>query len=281
MALQSLLGGFTQSYARGAAQGWGRMRAISRGAGGADIGDFRLAKVFEGDASGAATIEIANLDAIRAELREVAPNLYRKLNRDIKKVGKPAQERVYEAYRQIQNPGPLGPPRRKGRVYDRFATSDLGRLSWLNSKTLDPKAAVELNFKNRNRARDWSRIKTGKDGTLSIVRVIVKAPAFIVADIAGNSGKGRVSANGLVREYRTNLFGKGEIQATTNMRRFTPARRDAVWNDWITGLNKAKSQPRASRYAWPAVDDHMPQYREDTSRVLNEVIAQINQRMQG
>ena len=281
MILNTLLGSLTTSYARGAATGWGRIRAIGVGAGGADIGDFRLAKVFEAESTGAAAIEITNLDAIRAELKDAAPNLYRKLNRDLKKVGVPAQERVQEAFRMIQNPGPLGPPIRRGRKFDRFATSTLGRLSWINSKTLDPKAAVELNFKNRNKARDWSRIQAGKDGTLSIVRVLVKAPAFVVADVAGNSGKGRLSPNALVREYSTNLFGRGVIQATTNMRRFTPARRDAVWQDWIGALDRQRRAPRASRYAWPAVDDHMPQYREDTSRVLNEVIAQINQRMQG
>lgn len=279
MALSALLGGASQSYLRGAVTGWSNIRATGIKAG-INIGDFREASVIP-TGTGAAGIEITNLDAIRRELRLAAPNLYRKLNRDLKKIGVPAQEKVYEAYKSISQPGPLGPPRRKGRVYDRFATSEIGRLSWINSKTLSPKKAVELNFKNRNKARDWANIKQGKDGTLSIVRIMVKAPAFVVADVAGNSGAGRLPQNALVRDYRTNLFGKGEIQATENMRRFTSARRNAVWQDWIGALDDRRRAPQASRYGWPAVDKHMPKYRQDTAEVLNQVIAQINLRMQG
>lgn len=276
MALSSLLGGMSQSYLRGAASGWGQMRAISRGAG-IDIGDFREASVI-GTSTGAAGIEITNLDAIRRELRQAAPNLYRKLNRDLKKVGVPAQEKVYEAYKKIQQPGPLGPPRRKGRIYDRFATSEVGRLSWVNSKTLDPRRAVELNFKNRNKARDWANIKNGKDGTLSIVRVMVKAPAFVVADVAGNSGRGRSPIGKLTREYQINLFGKGIV---TRQHRITSKLSNSIWENWVTALDDRKRAPQASRYAWPAVDEHMPKFRQDTSEILNQVITQINQRMQG
>ena len=274
-ALAGIARSMFQSYS-GAAFGAYRAIGSKASANNIDIGDFNLLKVLE-TSTGAAGLEVADLADLRKTLREVAPDLYRKLNRNLKKVGEPAQEKVQQAYRLINSAGPLGTPRRKGRVFDRFATSTLGRLSWVNSKTLDPKAAVSLNFRNRNKSRDWSRIKNGQDGTLSLVRVSVNAPAFVVADIAGaGKGSGALPIGETTRDYQINLFGRGQI---THSHVMTPKRQSAIWDKWIPAMDARKKAPQASRYAWPAVDKHMPKYRKDTENVLNPVLTELNRRL--
>lgn len=243
-----------------------------------NIGDFNALEILQ-TSTGAAGIDIANLTDLQQTLKDVAPELYRKLNRDLKKVGQPAQEKVQEAYRQINSNGPLGGPQkgRANRTYDRMANSEIGRLSWVNSKTLNPKAAVSLNFRNRNKARDLAYLRSGKDATLSIVRVSVNAPAFVLADIAGSgNGSGAIPAGQRTRKYQINLFGRGIITRDHVM---TQKRINQIWNKWIPALNDKKKPPKASRYAWPAVDDHMPKYLRNTEAVLNPVIAELNRRM--
>lgn len=274
-ALAGIARSMFQSYS-GAALGAYRGISSAASQSGVQIGDLNLLKVLEAP-TGAAGLEVADLAHLRKTLREVAPDLYRKLNRNLKKVGQPAQEKVQEAYRRINSAGPLGSPRRKGRVFDKFATSTIGRLSWVNSKILDPKAAVSLNFRNRNQNRDWAKIRNGKDGTLSLVRVSVNAPAFVVADIAGaGKGSGALPLGERTRDYDINLFGRGRVTQSHVM---TPKRQSAIWNKWIPAMDARKKAPKASRYAWPAVDKHMPKYRKDTEAVLNPVIAELNRRM--
>lgn len=274
-ALAGIARSMFQSYS-GAALGAYRGISSAASQSGVQIGDLNLLKVLEAP-TGAAGLEVADLAHLRKTLREVAPDLYRKLNREIKKVGVPAQEKVQEAYKRIGAAGPRGVPKRPGRKFDKFATSTLGRLSWVNSKTLDPKAAVSLNVRNRNKNRDWARIRNGKDGTLSLVRVSVNAPAFIVADIAGSGkGSGAMKIGQETNDYEINLFGRGRQVRTHVM---TPKRQSAIWNKWIPALDAKKKAKKASRYAWPAVDKHMPKYRRDTENVLKPVIAELNRRM--
>lgn len=276
--LSSALSGIAKSmftnYSRAAMGSYAGIRAMGQKSN-LDIGDFNLLTVI--DKNGAGGLEITDLRHLQETLKEVAPSLYRKLNRNLRKVGKPAQERVQEAYRQINSQGPLGGVRRQGRTFDKFATSTLGRLSWVNSKTLSQNEAVGLNFRNRNRARDWAKLQEGRDAVMSIVRISVNAPAFILADIAGaGKGRGALPVGQRTREYKTNLFGRGEI---THDHVMTQKRVNAIWNKWIPALDKRKAAPKASRYAYPAIEKHMPKYRRDTSDVLNEVIRELNIRM--
>lgn len=272
-AIGAIASSMFSSYSRAAFGAYGASRARASSVG-VQIGDFNLLQVLEGPSGGAA-LEIANLDALRRALREFAPDMYRKLNRNLKKVGAPAQDKVQEAFRKIPAGGPRGNPRRPGRVFDKFANSSIGRLSWINSKMLSEDKAISLNLKNRNAKRDFAKIQNGQDGTLSIVKVSVSAPAYVVADVAGSSGNGKMPVGNFTRFYDTNRFGRGIINTRHRM---TPARRVAI-DDWIDKLNEVKRAPKASRYAWPAVDKHMPAYRKDTSDLLNQVIAELNRRL--
>lgn len=277
MVFALILRGLGTSYLRGALAGHALVGGAAR-ANGINIGDYRsLQAQMAGNL--AASVEIADLKDLEKQLREVAPKMYQTFRRDIKRLGVPARDEVRRAFKQVDSFGPLGPPnskKRPGRMFDRMATSELGRLSWYSSKVLSPNKRIDVNYKNRNAARDFSKIKNGADGTLSIVRVRVMAPAYVVADMAGKSGRATQSSGTLSRPYQINLFGRGTV---TRRHRIDA---DNVDN-WISALNTQASnrgQDRASRYAWPAIQDHMPKYRANTSKLLNETIAILNMRMQ-
>jgi hypothetical protein len=72
-----------------------------------DIGSYSLARVTGGDVK--AELEMTDLVALEAILREVAPDLYNKFKRDARKVGVPARNDVRKAFAAVGAGGPLGP----------------------------------------------------------------------------------------------------------------------------------------------------------------------------
>lgn len=273
MTLALLLRGLGTSYLQGAFAGY---RAVSGPArsNGIDIGDFRSLQV-QIASNMAASVSIGDLKDLEKQLREVSPALYQKFRRDIKRVGIPARDAVRKTFRSVNQFGPLGAPKRPGRTFDKFATSEVGRLSWYNSKILSANKAIDVNYKNRKARSDFQKLKAGADGTLSIVRVRVMAPAYVVADMAGKSGRAAKSTGQLSRQYEINLFGGPRV---TRQHKINS---DNVDN-WIRNLNdKAsnKGQGQPSRYGWPTMEKHAPKYRADTSKLLNETIAILNRKM--
>lgn len=274
MALALIFKSIGTSYLTGALAGFGSVNGPARAAG-INIGDFRNLQV-QMASNMAASVSISDLKDLEKQLREIAPKMYQKLRRDIKRLGVPARDEVRKTFKQVNAFGPLGQPKRPGRTFDKMATSELGRLSWYSSRIMTQSRAIDVSYKNRNAAKDFQKIKNGADGTLSLVRVMVKAPAYIVADMAGKTLSAARPTGTLSRQYTINLFGRGEV---TRRHRINS---DNVEN-WLRAMdskasNKGENKP--SRYAWPAIEDHMPTYRANTSKLLNETIRQLNQRMQ-
>lgn len=217
-------------------------------------------------------IELSNLKHLERTLREVSPKMLRDFKRDARRVGDPARKAISKAFADAGSAGPLGDKKRKGRYYDRMDTSFLGHLSWHNAKAFAKRRGIEVNYKNRNENRALQKLKASQDGTISIVRVVVRPPAFIVADMAGASNKARKGPGELSREYRINLFNRGTV---------TRRHRIDIYNteNWIDNLNskaRGKGQSRPSRYAWPAAEDHLPKARKDASEIMNRTIVEIN-----
>lgn len=273
MALAGIFAGLFTSYLRAALSsysGIGRMGAAA----GLTIGDFN--NVFVSDLkNGTAYVDVADLIALENALKNVGPEFQAKFRRDAAKVGKPARDEIQKVFKQIGNDGPLGGPQRKRRRYDRFATSEVGRLSWYNSRIMSENKAIDVNYKNRNSKKDQLKLASGQDAALSIVRVRVKAPAYIVADIAGASGTAKKVTGEKTRQYQINLFGKGVITRDHRVNS------DNVDN-WIRALNEKavnSQQNKPSRYAWPTMVAFGPKHRENTSRLLNETIFLINDKL--
>lgn len=274
MAYQALMGGLAGLFMRGAATGYGAVNGAARGFG-IKIGDFNNLMDL-GTSDNKAVVELADLRALEEALKDVGPNFHRKFKRDARKVGEPARDAVRQTFRGISYFGPLGPPNRPGRRFDKFATSELGRLSWYNSRMMNEKKSIDVNYKNRREGKALADLQAAKDGTISIVRVRVMAPAYIMADMAGKSGKAKQMSGALTRPYRINLFGKGFV---TRQHRINSENVDN-WIDNLNSKSRGKLQGSPSRYAWPTMEKHAPKFREDASKLLNESIAMLNRRME-
>jgi hypothetical protein len=276
LLLASVFGSLQRSYLSGAVGGWSRIAARSAMA----IGNFNSATELNASAS-KATVELKDLKALEQQLKEFGPDALRTFKRNARRVGTPARDALRSVFRSVGTAGPLGSPRRPGRRYDKMATSYNGRLSYMTSYIRNYSSkGIDINYKNRNEGRALQQLKTAKDGTISVVRLLVKAPAFIVADMAGKSNSSRI-VSGPVREYKTNLFGRGVVQANDAMRQMTPARYEARAK-WLQALDRQahnRRQNKASRYAWPTMENYMSKHKVNVATLLNEVIADTNKRL--
>jgi hypothetical protein len=274
VTLALMLRGLGTSYLQGAFMGYNMVNGSAR-ANNINIGDFRNLQV-QMASNLAASLEINDLKDLEKQLRDIAPALYHKFRRDQKKLGEPARDAVRQTFRSVNSQGPLGAPKRPGRVFDKMATSELGRLSWYSSKIMSANRTIDVNYKNRKAKSEFAKVSNGRDGTLSIVRVRILAPAYVVADMAGKSGTATKPTGTLSREYSINLFGRGIV---TRRHRID----DTNVENWLRRLNNQASnrgQDTPSRYGWPTMEKHAPKYRADASKLLNETIAILNQRMQ-
>jgi hypothetical protein len=282
MLIAGIFGGLVQTYLRGALVGFGNVRAVAAGKR-IPIGNFAALAILKMD-NRSAGFEVSNFIDLENQLRALGPEAIKQFRNKAKFIGEPARDAVERAFHNINAFGPLGPPKSKKtahrsatlRTYDRMSTSDRGHLSWINARTMSTRKAIQLNYKNRNAQKDFFKVAQGQDGALSIVRVRITAPAYIVADMAGKSGKARKASGELSREYQINLFGRGVV---TRRHRVNE---DNVDN-WLRALNSsasAKQKSSPSRYAWPTMLKYQPRHREKASKLLNETITMLNQRMQ-
>lgn len=262
----ALLGSLRNSFMASALRGFAVASRVNPG-----IGNFNALRDLNLSDS-KTVIELSNLKHLEATLKEVSPKMLRDFKRDARKLGDPAKRAIRKAFAEAKDYGPLGAPKRRGRNYDRMYTSDLGRLSWTKSKSIANRRGIDVNYKNRNENKALQRLRAAGDGTISIVRVIVRAPAFIVADMAGKSNSARKGPGELSREYQINAFGRGVI---------TRRHRIDVFNteNWIDSLNAkamGKGQGQPSRYAWPAAEDHLKDAKVNASALMNRTITEIN-----
>ena len=238
-------------------------------------GSFQEA-TFTSSSGDKGVLELANLKELERELRNIGPQALRQFKKDAKKVGKPAVTSVRKAFRDVGDRGPLGAPKRWGRIYDKMYTRD-GRahLSWTTSRKIGGRSGIDVNYKNRKEGKALRDMQAAKDGTVSIVRVRVRAPAYVVADMAGKSNRAAKSTGTLSREYQINLFGRGVV---TRRHRVNANNVD----NWIQALDrKAKNGAgKPSRYAYPALTKHSSKFKQDASLVLRNAIYDINRRLE-
>ena len=277
MLFASIFGNLGRSYLFGAAAGYGKIQSIARQRG-INMAAFNMARDLNiNDAK--AVVELPNLKALEAMLKETGPTALRDFKRKARRIGVPARNEIRKTFREVGIFGPLGAPKRVGRKNDKMATDySRGRLSY-SKGFLDANTSrgIDVNYKNRNEGKALSQLATARDGTISIVRIKISSAPLIVADMANKTGNKRLSNGQMVRGYQTNLFGRGVVQATDRMRMVTQRRYDAR-TAWLEALDsKVKG---ASRYAWPAMTDYMPRHKVNVSRLFNETIAEINKKLE-
>jgi hypothetical protein len=252
-----------------------------------DIGSFSLARVTQGDVK--ASLEMTDLVALERTLREVAPDLFNQFKKDARKIGVPARNDVRKAFARAGAGGPLG--RRKvnpakpwataraisNRRYDGFNTinGDSGRLSWtLNYNNIFKAQGIDVNYKSRNASRELSKLKTGQDGQIGLVRVRVRKAPLIIADMAGRGNSMYSEGRGRTREYQINAFGRGVITRTHRINRENS-------DTFVENLQRARGSgsTKASRYAYPAFEKHQPTFRNNFDKLLQDVVSATNRRL--
>ena len=222
------------------------------------------------------TIQLANLAALERELKAIGPQVLRQFKKDAKLVGKPAVTAVRKAFRGVDQMGPLGGPKpkkgRTGRTYDRMYTQN-GRISWTAARKVGGRSGIDVNYKNRKEGKALAALKAAQDGTVSIVRIRVRAPAFVVADMAGVSK--RASRSGTrTRPYQINAFGKGLITRTHTINKQNV-------DNWLDKLNSGSmAAKKPSRYAYPAISKHSAAFKADVTKVLKNAVVTVNRRLE-
>lgn len=278
MALQAALGFLGRSYLLGGQQGFRDVQGYIQQAGGGNIGSFGAVQDL-GLSDAKAVVELPDLVAMSRILKELGPDAFKQFKKRQRDLGKPAQNELRKAFGRIGINGPLGAPKRPGRTYDKMSTSyERGRLSFMRSRViLNTAKAIDVNYKDRKASKAFNQLKQAKDGTISIVRLRVRAPALIIADMAGKSNKARKSVGDRSAAYETRLFGR-EVVNREQGHEITFRRRRAI-TIWLEALDRNahnSKQKEASRYAWPTMVDYMPEHRRGASKIFNETIQQIN-----
>ena len=257
----SMLGAFEGAFRASFFGNAARMGSMIR-AGNASAPDFNqlYVKAIGNAKSGIEFKDLANLQKV---LRDLDPTLFAKFKKDATKLGSPARDAVKKEFRRFRV-GPLGAPKRPGRIFDKMHTN--GRLSWAESRS--KRNVIDVNYRTK-----VTNSAMQKDKTLSLVRVRVRGAAYVLADMAGRSGSARKATGQLSRQYQINLFGRGVVTRTHRVNA------DNVSN-WLTYMNATSDQKRASRYAWPAITAHANDYRKNFSGILGEYIAEANRKLQ-
>lgn len=274
-ALAGILG---RSYLAGAGRGWMAISAIGNRSG-TNIGNINNLRDL-GISDAKAVVELPNLKALEDELKKLGPKAVRQFKTKARRIGAPAVKSMRASFDEAGIHGPLGAPKRPRRNYDKMSTNySHARLNWMYSRAMARTSkGIAVNYKNRRESKALRDLAAARDGTISIVRVIVRAPAYILADMAGKSNTARMAVGAITREYQQNLFGRGVV---TRRHTITAARRDAI-DDWMEALNqkaRGRGQGEASRYAWPAMEKHMKVHKELASKLLNETINEVNARL--
>ena len=263
----SLFGSLQASFAAGGARGAAKLGGMFLG-GQMAKPDYNslYAKAINETKSG---LNLRDLQALEKALRDIEPKLLNKFKSDAKRLGVPARDDVLKAFRAVPRTGPLGGRKRKGRIYDRMDTR--GRLSW--SASSSKRNAVDVNYKVRSQTA-FKRGMSAQDKTLSVIRVRVRAAAYVLADIAGASQKQSRSTGEMSAKYQINAFGRGLVTRDHKINA------DNVRN-WINKLNAAGGlSNKPSRYAWPAFRDHAAKdYRVNFGKLVNEVVSATNRKL--
>ena len=220
-----------------------------------------------------AQLQITNYQQLIAVLKKVAPDLEKEFYKQSRKLGVAPKREVVKKIRGIGPHGPFGRTRRPGRNSDGWDSQN-GRISWsVNGKQNRPYDQVKLDTRKRTRNKDLRRLQAGEGGTLGVVRIRVMSAPTIIADIAGASrryyfNRGKMETD----DYQINYFGKGVI---TRKHKINPMN-SIRFVQRLSNRGKGGPAKKASRYAYPAVEKAMPQFKKEFQPVLSSTVTKLN-----
>jgi hypothetical protein len=191
---------------------------------------------------GKPSYSVKDIRTLQRNLREIEPELRRQFVRDIKSIGKEAQKPIVKAIRQVQPPSGM-----------RF---NYGKTGWGREVAADK---TKVRFRTQ---------AGGKSMTTSLVSVRLESPAANILDMAGRSGRSvgkGYMGTGYTREFtRRDRYGNIIV-----MKRRTTK---GAGEQFIQRLNQASgvTQRNASRMAWPAVENDLPNLERRIDDVIRD-----------
>jgi len=199
---------------------------------------------------GKPTYTVKDIRTLQKNLRAIEPELRRRFVRDIKSIGKEAQKPIVKAIRQVQPPSGM-----------RF---NYGKTGWGREVAADK---TKVRFRTQ---------AGGQSLTTSLVSVRLESPAANILDMAGRSGRSvgkGYMGSGYTREF-TRRDRYGNIIVTK--RKTT----QAAGSQFIERLNQASgvTQGRASRMAWPAVENNLPNIERRIDEVIQNYYKEANRK---
>lgn len=199
---------------------------------------------------------ISDMRNLQRALKNLDPNLRKALLREAKAPAKPVQSAIKSAIPAV---APMSGMTR-------------GRLSWSNSVDSKGRAHNPKDVKIQFRTSS-----SGKSKVTSLVRVAVKSPAVVFADMAGKTerymGAG-YKGSGVTRPYP--YKGGTRVHRVDGNGVKKPNRRYKYSRQGDALL--AALGGKASRYVWPAAERAVPQVTQQIDVVINKFISIVNQK---
>lgn len=184
-------------------------------------------------------------------LKEIEPDLLKQMRKDIRDIAKPIEQRMKSNIPKTPPMSGMGAVvfyKKTGR----YAINE-GRLRW-DGQGLNPSVG-KMNKKYAPNSTSISQaIKPGgRSLTTPLVKVIMQSAAVSMADMAGRVGRGRPVSREYVIRLRNGELQKRRHKVTTQGDQF------------VSNLSG-----RASRYAWPALENQLSQVEREIDKVIEK-----------
>jgi hypothetical protein len=183
-------------------------------------------------------------------LREIEPGLLKEMRKDIRQIAKPIEKRMKSNI-------PSTPPMSGMGAVVKYKSGNYaineGRLRW-DGQGLNPSAGkMRKNYAPNSTSISQAIKPSGRSLTTPLVKVIMQSAAVSMADMAGRVNRGRPVS----REYVVRLR-NGELQKRRH-------RVTTQGNQFMRNLSG-----RASRYAWPALENQLSQVEREIDKVIEK-----------
>jgi hypothetical protein len=202
-----------------------------------------------------AEIVVSDMKRLIRQLNEIEPQLAKTMRSEWKEIVEPARARISAVLKAGPAP-PLSGMRRRG--------SPVGK-TWNNR---GQSSRVFTQVRSGNRVISQMRNQT-------LIRMVIKSPATIIADMAGRSGSS-MTPKGTKTDWYV------YTRSTTNTANQKPGfRRHTVTSQGETMIEKLNSRwgGTASRKVWPTAEKALPRVVDALAENLGEKIKIINREL--
>lgn len=184
-------------------------------------------------------------------LKEIEPDLLKQMRKDIRDIAKPIEQRMKSNIPKTPPMSGMGAVvfyKKTGR----YAINE-GRLRWDGQGMNPPVGKMKKKYAPNSTSISQAIKPGGRSLTTPLVKVIMQSAAVSMADMAGRVGRGRPVSREYVIRLRNGELQKRRHKVTTQGDQF------------VSNLSG-----RASRYAWPALENQLSQVEREIDKVIEK-----------